>query len=279
MTVKVVTDSTSDIPASMANALGVRIVPIYVRFGGEAYRDGVDISADEFYERLVKSPVHPATSQPSPADFTPVYSELAEEAEAIVSIHISSRISGTYDSALLARETAQPKGRIEVIDSKLNSVGLALVVIAAARLASQGAGVEDVLAETHRAVDEVKMFGMFATMKYLALGGRVPRSVATTASILKVMPLLTFREGEIIRAGLVRTVSKGMDRLYEWVHGRPDIVELGISHSMVPEQAEELKKRLGSLVPEERIQLFHLGAALGVHGGPGVVVIGLRQSV
>ena len=279
MTVKVVTDSTSDIPSSTADALGVTIVPIYVRFGGEAYRDGVDISNDEFYERLVTSPVHPATSQPSPADFTAAYSQLADEADAIVSIHISSRISGTYDSALLSRETAQQQGRIEVIDSKLNSVGLALVVMAAARLASQGAGVEDVLAETHRAIDEVKMFGMFATMRYLALGGRVPRSVATTASILKVMPLLTFRDGEIIRAGLVRTASRGMDRLYDWVHGRSGIVELGISHSLVPEQAAELKRRLSSLVPEESIQLFHLGAALGVHGGPGVLVIGLRERV
>jgi DegV family protein with EDD domain len=131
--------------------------------------------------------------------------------------------------------------------------------------------------ETYRAIKQVRMFGMFETMKYLARSGRVSKTIAEASRILNVMPLLAFRDGEIIKAGLVRTVSKGMDRIYNSVKDNLPVSELTIVHSAVPDQAQALESRLAKLLPEEMIHISGLGAALGVHGGPGVLVLALRR--
>ena len=278
MKVQVITDSTSDIPREMADKLGIRVVPIYVRFGDKTYRDGVDIQNDEFYSVLASSPVHPATSQPNPEDFTSVYNEYCDSAEGIVSIHISSRISGTFNSATMAKKTLKSRCPIEVIDSKMNSGGLGLVAIAAARVAQSGAGFSEVMDEAKKAVNEVRMFGMFETMKYLARSGRVNKTIATASRILNVMPLLTFHDGEIVRAGLVRAVSKGADKIYDFVRNNIPISELVIIHSKVEDQANRLKHRLSEFIEEEKISIAELGAGLGVHGGPGVLLAAVRKA-
>jgi DegV family protein with EDD domain len=278
MSIKVITDSTSDIPSDLVQKLDIRVVPIYVRFGETVYRDGVDISGEEFYQKLITSPQHPATSQPNPEDFASVYSDYLKATDGIVSIHISSKISGTYNSATLAKKTLGDSSAIEVIDSKFNSAGLGLVVTAAARSAQSGATLHEVTNETHKAIDQVRMLGMFETMKYLARSGRVNKAIAAVSQILNVMPLLTFRDGEIIRAGLVRTVSKGMDRIYDFVQSNTPITECAIVHSAVPEQANRLQKRLSEFISEERISIAELGAGLGVHGGPGVLLAAVRRS-
>jgi DegV family protein with EDD domain len=277
MSVQVVTDSTCDIPQEMAGGLGIRIVPIYVRFGNSVYRDGEDIDREEFYRRLKVSPVHPATSQPTPEDFERVYKEYCDTAEGIVSIHISSKISGTFNSANIARKMLVSRCPIEVIDSKFNSGGLALVAMAAARLARAGKGMEAILAETRRAIKQVRMYGVFETMKYLARSGRVNRAIVMAASFLKVMPLLTFRDGEIIRTGLVRSLNRGMDKICRFVVGQRDITELVIVHSAIPERARTLKGRLDGYFPAGKTITLELGAGLGVHGGPGVLLVALRR--
>jgi len=260
MTVQVITDSTSDMPEGLTTELGIRIVPIYLRFGSETYRDGVDISRDEFYSKLVSSPLHPATSQPNPEDFTSVYKEYCDNTDGIVSIHISSRISGTFNSATVAKKTLESHCPIEIIDSKLNSGGLGLVAAAAARRAKSGAGLSGVIEEANKAVDEVRMFGMFETMKYLARSGRVNKTIAAASRILSVMPLLTFHDGEIVRAGLVRTIRKGTDKIYEFVKKNIPISELVIVHSKVADQADQLKQRLSDFIQEEKIAIAELGA-------------------
>ncbi len=244
MKVQVITDSTSDIPAVLTNELGIRVVPIYLRFGEKTYRDGVDMTKDEFYSMLKSSTVHPATSQPNPEDFTSVYKDYCDSTEGIISIHISSKISGTYNSATIAKKTLESQCPIEVIDSKFNSAGLGMVVTAAARMAKAGASLSEVINEAKTAVNQVGMFGMFETMKYLARSGRVNKTIAAAAGILNVMPLLTFHNGEIVRAGLVRTINKGIDRIHDFVKNNSPIDELTIVHSQVAEQAGQLKKRL-----------------------------------
>lgn len=277
MNIKIITDSTSDIPRDMAEQLGIRVVPIYVRFDDKIYRDGVDIESDEFYKMLTTSPKHPATSQPTPEDFESVYNDYCEDVDGIISIHISSKISGTCNSAMIAQKMLGSRCPIEVVDSQFNSAGLALVTMAAARLAKAGESMETIMAEVRRAISQVHMFGVFETMKYLARSGRVSRTIVTAANILKVVPLLTFHEGEIVRSGLVRSISQGMDRLYKFVESKKNIMELVIVHSAVPEQAEKLKQRLSWLFPAELITTLKMGAGLGVHGGPGVLLVGLRQ--
>jgi DegV family protein with EDD domain len=277
MKVQVITDSTLDIPQNLADELGIRVVPIYVRFGDKTYRDGVDIQVDEFYSMLSSSPYHPATSQPNPEDFTTVYKEYCDAVDGIVSIHISSKVSGTYNSAMMAQKTLEGRCPIEVIDSKFNSAGLGLIVMAAARLAQSGAGLPEVTNEANRATNQVGMFGMFETMKYLARSGRVNKTIAAASRILNVMPLLTFHDGEIVRAGLVRTISKGMDKIYDYVKNNIPISELIIVHSKVADQANQLKQRFLEFIEEEKISIAELGAGLGVHGGPGVLLAAIRR--
>jgi len=277
MVVKVVTDSTSDISPEVAHSLGIAIVPAYVRFGDEVYRDGVDMSNAEFYYKLVTSPVHPATSQPPPQDFAVVYSDCSKEAEAIISIHVTAKASGTCNSALQGGKMTKGKCRIEVVDSRLTSVGLGMVVMAAARLAGAGGNLQSVLEETHRAISQVRMLGVFDTVKYLVRGGRVSKAIGVVASILDIKPLLTFKDGEVVRAGLARTNSSGMDRLYEFVESTPTVQDLAIAYSTIPEQASRLKARLGSIFPEEKIYVTQLGAALGAHGGPGALALAVRR--
>jgi len=275
--IQVITDSTSDIPRDIAEELGIRVVPVYIRFNDKVYRDGVDIQKDEFYQVLADSPYHPATSQPTPEDFVSAYKEYCDTVDGIISIHVSSKASGTYNSAIIAKKMLGSQCPIEVVDSQFTSAGLALVVMAVARLVKAGKNLAAITAEVRRIINKVDIFGVFDTMKYLERSGRVSKTIVTAANILDVKPLLTFREGEIIRAGLVRSFSRGMDRLYKFVEGKGDIAELIIVHSAIPEKAEQLKKRLAWLFPEELIRTFQLGAGLGVHGGPGALLVGLRE--
>jgi len=277
MNIQVITDSTADIPQETSDNFNIKIVPVYVHFGDKTYLDGVDISSAQFYSMLTSSPVHPRTSQPSPGDFARVYRKCTEHADGIVSIHISSKISGTYNSAMVARETLNSPCPVEVIDSKFNSAGLSLVVIAAAQAAQRDAGIDEVIDEAQKAIRSSRMFGMFSTMKYLARGGRINKAIAAASEFLHVMPLLTFKDGDICRAGLVRTVEKGKDKIYDFVKGNVPVAELTIVHSEIKDHAVQLKQRLSEFIAEEKITIADLGAGLGVHGGPGVLVMALRH--
>ena len=277
MRVQVVTDSTSDIPRRLADELGIRVVPIYVRFGQETLRDGVDIQTDQFYSKLASLKTHPATSQPNPEDFAAVYREYCDN-EGIVSIHISSKISGTCNSARIAKKTLESRCAIEVIDSKFNSAGLGLVVLAAARKARSGASLLEVVNEANRAISRAGMFGMFETTKYLARSGRVNSTIAAASRILNIKPLLTFKDGEIVRAGLVRTVNGGLDRICSYVENNLPVEEIAIVHSAVPDRADQLRKRLSRFLKGDRFSIGELGPGLGVHGGPGVLLAAFLRS-
>jgi len=275
--VKIVTDSTSDIPRDIAKDLGITIVPCYVRFGEEEFRDGIDLKIKDFYPKLISSKIHPNTAQPSPGDFVDVYNRLSESTDSIVSIHISSKLSGVYNSALQAKKLVNLKCQIEVVDSLFNSVGLALIVIAAAKLAKSGARAQSVLEEVSKAISQVKMLGIFDTLKYMIRGGRITKLRGTLVSVIGVKPMLTFRDGEVVQAGLARTYLKGIDKLVTYVKNNMPITDLAIAHSAFEEGAMSLKKRLVNIFPGDKILISELGPALGVHGGPGVLLLALRQ--
>jgi len=277
MTVKVVTDSTADLPVQLAQELGITVVPVYLRFGDKVYRDRVDISEDEFYQKLVESPIHPSTSQPTPADFTEVYQKLSQEADGIVSIQITSKLSGTYNSALQGREMAGVRCHIEVVDSLSGSMGLGLIAMAAARLAEAGKSLPEVLEELRQVIPSIHLLGVLDTLKYLLRGGRIGKAKALLGSVLNVKPLLTIRDGEIVPAGQARTRSKGIERLFDFVKNTLNIQELAIVHSTTPDEASSLRERMGSIFAKERIHLARLGPALGVHFGPGTLIVALRE--
>ncbi len=279
MTVRVVTDSTADLPETVTRELGITVVPVYLRFGETAYRDGVDISQDEFYHKLVESPIHPTTSQPTPADFAEVYRKLSREAEGIVSIQVTSKLSGTYNSALQGREMAEAGCHIEIVDSFSVSMGLGLITMAAARLAKAGENLQVVMEEIRQAIPCIRILAVFDTLKYLLLGGRVGKAKALLGSLLNVKPLLTMRDGELVPVGLARTRNKGIERLYELAKTALDIQEVAIVHSTTPEEASSLKERIASFFDSKRIHVSRLGPALGVHGGPGALILALIEKI
>ena len=277
MTVKIVTDTGADIPTDLLKDLNITAVPLYIYFGDKVYKDGVDIGPDELYKRLADGPIHPTTTQPIPADFTNVYQELSKETDEIVSIHLSSKVSGTYNSAIQGKELLKDKCHIEVIDSASLSMSLGLVTLAAARIARAGGTLKQVEEETNKAIKQTQLMGLLATLKYLLAGGRITRARAAIGTLLNVKPLLTMHEGELIQAGLARSYAKGIDKLYEFVKNTKNVKEMAIVNSTVAEEASLLKKRLSSLVIEEKIHMARLGAALGVHGGPGTLLVVVTQ--
>jgi DegV family protein with EDD domain len=236
------------------------------------------MDADEFYRRLTTSVHHPTTSQPPPGDFVKVYQSLAGSYEGIVSIHISSKLSGTYQSALLAKQMIEQKLPIEVIDSQYNSMGLGLISIAAARVARAGGKLQDVVEETKKAITQIRMLGIFATLKYAIAGGRINQSIGRVASVLNIKPLLTFKNGEVAMAGLATAYSKGVDKIFDFVKNNLPVRDLAIVHSAVVDQAMKLRDRLGEVFPKKDIIVTPLGSSLGVHGGPGVLLVALRRS-
>lgn len=276
MAVRIVTDSASDIPPKVARELDITVVPVYIYFGKHAYKDGFDLSQDELYRRLVGDSSHPTTTQPIPNDFARVYSDLSKKDNSIVSIHISAKLSGTCNSALQGIEIAKPKCKVHVIDSFSVSVGLGLIVMAAARIAKAGGGLKEVLEETNKAIAQVQLRGLLETLQYLLKGGRITRAKALIGTMLNVKPILTTRQGEVVQVGMARSYAKGTDRLFEFVKGIPGLQEVAIAQSTVPEEAKALKKRIASIIGEEHINMSRVGAGLGVHCGPGTIIVAAR---
>jgi DegV family protein with EDD domain len=278
MTVKIVTDSTADLPNDLVKKLGITVVPIYVRFGEEVHRDRVDISEDEFYERLEHDPAHPSTVQPGPQDFLEVYRRLAPGADGIISIHISSKLSGTCNSALMAKDMMEGKCPIEVIDTQSVTMGLGLIVIAAATMANARESRDKVVEAAKQAIPKIHLLCLLDTLKYLLLGGRIGKAKALLGSILNVKPILSLKDGEVVPAGQVRTRAKGIDKLFDFIKDAADIQDMAVVHSTTPDEAQNLAERIGSIFDRKKIKIARLGSALGVHMGPRVLVVAFREA-
>ena len=276
MTIKIVTDSTADLPPQLAKELGITVVPVYLRFGDEVFRDRVDISEDRFYQRLMHDHIHPSTTQPSPQDFIDVYKELAKGADGIVSIHVSSKLSGTYNSALRGKEAVEKECPIEVIDSEVITMGLGHLAIAANVMAQSGNSLPQVVKEIKQMIPSIHVLGLLDTLKYLALGGRIGKMQALLGSVLNVKPMLTIKDGVLSPAGRARSRAKGIDILFNYVKNAADIQDLAVVYNTTLEEAQALVGRLGAVFPEERIRLARLGPALGVHTGPGILIVTIR---
>jgi len=276
MPVKIVTDSGADLPEELAKELGISVVPVYVRFGEEVYRDRVTISEDEFYERLTHDPVHPNTTQPGPQDFLEVYQKLSSDADGIVSIHISGKLSGTYNSALMARDMMEGGCPIEVVDSETLSMSVGLIVIAAAEMAKAGESMEKIVEGVKQAIPKTYLFFLLDTLEYLKRGGRIGKAKALLGSVLNVKPMLTVKDGVLVPAGQVRTRAKGMDKLFEFVKEATDIQDLAVVYNTTPDEAQNLAERIGSVFDSEKIRMARVGPGLGVHGGPGAIMVSFR---
>jgi DegV family protein with EDD domain len=277
MTVKVVTDSTCDIPPQLMQDLDITVVPIYVVFGDKSYRDKLDISEDEFYDKLIHGPVHPTTSIPTPRDFADVYNKLAEKTDEIISIHITSKESGTFNAAVMAKELVTKKCRIEVIDSLSISMALGLLVIEAGRLAKAGASLDKIAGSVRQAVPKVHLILMLDTLKYVVRGGRLGKAYGLIGSALRVKPLLTLKEGDLSLVGIARTKAKAVERLYEFVKGFSRVKEIAVSYTTAHDEAQSFADRLKAAFPDVPLYLTRVGSSLGTHAGPGGMGVAVRE--
>ena len=276
MVVKIVTDSSVDLSPKLADELGITVVPLYVRFGNEVYRDQIDISADEFYQRLQHDPVHPSTTQPTPQDFANAYEKVAPKADGIVSVHISAKLSGTCNSALQGKKMIEETGPIcpiEVIDSQTLTMGLGMICIAAAKVANAGGSVQEVVDVVKQMIPRIHILFILDTLKYLALGGRIGKAKALLGSVLNVKPILAIKDGEVVPAGQVRSRSKGVDRLFDFVQSASNIQDLVIIYNTTPDEAQTLAERIAPIFAKEKIMIARLGPLLGVHAGPGALAV------
>jgi len=276
MPVKIVTDSGADLPDQLTKELGITVVPLYIRFGEEVYRDRVSISADEFYERLTHDPVHPSTTQPGPQDFLEAYQKLSADADGIVSIHISGKLSGTCNSALMAKDMLEGECPVEVVDSETLTMSLGLIVIAAAEMAKAGESMDKIVEWVKQAIPKTYLFFLLDTLEYLKKGGRIGKAKALLGSILSVKPMLTMKDGELVPAGQARTRAKGMDKLFDFVENAGNIQDLAVVYNTTPDEAQALAERLGSVFAKEKIRMARVGPGLGVHGGPGAIIVSFR---
>ena len=274
MTVKIITDTLSDITADMAAELGVTVVPLYVRFGEEIYRDRVDITTEEFYRRLVSESSLPSTTQPTPNDFMEIYQAAARETDEILVVTVSSKLSGTYQSATqAAKEMEGGQARIVVIDSLAVAMTLGLVVIKAAGAVKAGASLDDVAAQVNRDIQNTHLFAYFDTLKYLAKGGRIGKAQGMLGSMLSVKPILTIKEGEMAPLTRMRSKAAGMDYLYNAVAALSDIEGLAVEHTTNLEDADELVERLDAIYPKEKIYRSTISPVVGTYAGPGALAV------
>lgn len=278
MAVKVVTDSLSDITGDLAQELGVTVVPVYVRFGEEVYRDRIEMTTEQFYHRLVHDATFPTTTQPSPGDFISVYKELAKETDEILVITLSNKLSGTYQSALQASSLMEGKCRIEVIDSLTVVMGQGLIVISVAKAAQTGANLDQLADLVRRAMLRSHAIMFFDTLKYLAKGGRIGKAQSFLGSLLSVKPILTIRDGEVHPVTRVRSRAAGMDYLYNFVAGFSNIEALAVEHATTPDEADELVERLDSLFPKERIYKSTVSPVIGTYVGPHVLSVSVLEA-
>lgn len=276
--VKIVTDSTCDVPPQLVKDFGINVVPVYTVFGDKSYRDRVDIDDDEFYHKLTHDSIHPTTSVPTPKDFADVYNRLAKETDEIVSIHVTSKESGTYNSALLGKQlVTNKKCRIEVIDSLSVSLGLGLIVIDAAREAKAGAKLEQLAEMVRQAVPRVHLMILVDTLKYVVRGGRLSKAHGIIGAVIKVKPMLTLKEGDLSLVGVARTKTKAVERLYEFARGFSKVKDLAVAYTTTQDEAKELADRIKAVFPNTPLYLTRVGSALGTHAGPGAMGVAVRE--
>ncbi len=281
MAIRVVTDSTADLDGETLDRHGIAVVPLNIHFGGEVFRDGIDLGKDAFYDRLVQSAVLPRTSQPSVLEFRRVY-ETFPDAEAIVSIHIGGKLSGTINAAQTAARMgreADPGGPpVIVVDSDQASMGLGFPVLAAAEAAAGGAAAEAVVAAARGCAARCRVLLFVDTLEYLQKGGRIGRARAFLGTLLRTKPVLELTDGEIAGIERPRTRQKAVERLYQLILKTPRPARIAILHGTTPDEAAALGERVRAQLPGVPISVVQVSPVIGVHIGPAALGAAIEQS-
>ena len=277
MAIRIVTDSVSDLPPALASANDVTVVPAYVIIGNETYKDGVEITADRFYARLPQLSRLPTTSQPTIGDFQEVYQRLLDQGHQIVSIHVSSKLSGTVNSATQARASLGDSAQIEIVDSQLASAPMTLTVLSAAQWAREMPDYKEVARRVRQSLVRIHGFVLVDTLEYLQKGGRIGKAQAFVGGMLKVKPILTIRDGEVHPVERPRSLERAKNRLIEITRELAPIRQLNVSYSTDRLQALALRAELAELVDPEHLIESRFGPTLGTYLGPNALGVAITQ--
>ncbi|WP_163879436.1 DegV family protein [Paenibacillus favisporus] len=275
----IVTDSTADIPEDIAKQHDIHVVPLRLMFGEDTFEDGVDISAEVFYKRLVQSEQLPTTSQASPADYMQVYQEIMNDypGSPIISFHISSGLSGTYQSATIAKSMLEGDPDITIVDSKSASYGFGLLVVHAARLAAEGKTVEEIVRSVEEVRRQRKLYFLVDTLEYLQKGGRIGKAAAMIGNLLNIKPILSIDEEGIIYAvekvrGRKKALARILERFREDLGGVQNI-NVAVGHTADPASAEPVLEDLSRDFRLQEVVLTNIGPVVGTHVGPGTLAV------
>jgi DegV family protein with EDD domain len=272
--VKIVTDSTADIPPEIAAELGIEVVPLRVEFGNTSYRDGIDLDGETLYHLLRESPTLPTTSQPSLGELQQVYHDLTADGCDVVSVHVSSGLSGTYNVAALAAESEDERpgaGHVAVVDSQALSMCVGWLAIFGARAARAGATQTQVVTLLEEMRHRVRILGLLDTLEFVQRGGRLGVASAFLGTMLAIKPILHMKQGTAQPMERVRTKPRAMQRLVEITAGFGPLEALAVMHGDAPDEAAHLVDMLAPIYPRHEILVGHIGAGLGVHVGPRAV--------
>ncbi len=265
--IKIVTDSTSDLPPELMAQWEITVVPCLVHFGQETFREGVDLSRTEFYRRLEMGPGLPTTSAPGPGVFGDAYRQLAAETDQILSIHLSSKLSGVYNAARLGAERIEGI-EVAVVDSDTVSMGLGWLAVMAARAVRSELSLKEIVRLVEAARPRARVFALVDTLEYLRRGGRVGRLVAALSALLDVKPMVSVEKGDVVPLGRVRSRRKAVTQLASLVEELSPLAELAVLHSNAPQAAEAFADQLAAFFPRERMIIAEVGTVIGTHVGP-----------
>jgi DegV family protein with EDD domain len=280
----VITDSAADISDEDMERLDIHMVPCRIQFGERGYLDKVSITTEEFYEELKTNPAHPTTSQPAPGDFRRQFQFLASHFRDVVSINLTGAVSGTYEGARSAAERTEAPGEIHVLDSRNASTGQGQLVVLAAECAAAGCSVPETIAAIERQLRVTRTFALLNEMRYAVRGGRIPKWVRTVAELLRLTPIICTRpDGRITLSGFLFGRRNRARRFARYVARRApavDTLDIAIGHAVCPEDAAILEASIRDQLPDVRkLTSMSLGTALGVHGGPGTLLVSMMPSV
>ena len=277
--VKIICDSTGEIPEEIRKQYDITIVPLNVLFGTDSYQDGVNITPAQFYKMLVEGKVHPTTSQPAPGLFAEAYQKLAKETDEILVLTISAGISGTYESAMQAKQLVDSKLKIEVIDSRWTCAGLLLPTLKAARAAEKGMKLAEITKMVKDILPKIRVYMIFDTLEYLRKGGRIGLAKAWLGGILKLNPVLTLKDGVIHPVAQARGRAKAVDMLVDLIKKTGNPEEIVVEDATTPDELEDLIKRISSAIPKAKIIRTKVGPVIGVHAGPRIMVAGAISTI
>jgi len=280
--VAVVTDSAADLPETVLEELDIHVVPVRVHFGTHSYLDKIGLSSEEFFRELAINPQHPKTSQPPPGDFRRAFEFLGSHYRAVVYIGLTARVSGTYQSGETAANRARTTARILTVDSGTAALGQGLIAMRAAEVAAAGGDADAVRQAALDARGGTRTWGLLVTLEFAVRGGRVPRSAKTVADFLRLTPILAVKaDGSVGIGGVLFGRSNPYRRFGRYLRRRLDPTRrwrIGIAHANVPEGAQLVREAMvAGLARAEVLPVIPLGTALGVHGGPGCVVVAVQE--